>query len=136
MTRAALALLAGLLFGAGLAWSGMVDPLRVRNFLDVLGPWDPTLGFVMAGALLPMALAWVIRRRLDKPFAENRFELPDTAQLDARLALGAIVFGIGWAVGGLCPGPAIAGLVLAPVQAGTFVAAMLGGMIIQRVVDR
>lgn len=136
MTRGALALLAGLLFGAGLAWSGMVDPLRVRNFLDVLGPWDPTLGFVMAGALLPMALAWVIRRRLDKPFAENRFELPDTARLDARLALGAIVFGIGWAVGGLCPGPAIAGLVLAPVHAGTFVAAMLGGMIIQHVADR
>jgi uncharacterized membrane protein YedE/YeeE len=135
MNRLAIALLAGALFGAGLAWSGMVDPVRVRNFLDVLGPWDPTLGFVMAGAIVPMGLAWLGRRWLETPFAADKFELPDTARLDAKLALGAIVFGMGWAIGGLCPGPAIAGLVLAPLQAGAFVTAMFAGMFLQRLMD-
>jgi uncharacterized membrane protein YedE/YeeE len=136
MKPAAVALAAGALFGAGLAWSGMVDPQRVRAFLDVLGPWDPTLAFVMAGAIMPMALAWLVQKRLTKPFADAHFSLPDTTRLDARLVAGAVVFGIGWGVGGLCPGPAVAGLALAPASAAVFVLAMLAGMLLERFVSR
>ena len=136
MSRILVALIAGTLFGAGLAWSGMADPQRVQGFLDLLGRWDPTLAFVMAGAILPMAIAWVAQRRLDKPFADAHFNLPATITIDARLALGAILFGIGWGIAGLCPGPAIAGLAIAPAGAGVFVVAMLAGMILQRVSAR
>ena len=133
MKRIALALIAGALFGAGLTLSGMVDPQRVRGFLDLLGTWDPTLGFVMAGALLPMAIAWLIQKRMSRPFVDAHFDLPGTSRLDARLALGAVIFGIGWGIGGLCPGPAVAGLALVPTQAAIFVLAMLAGMLVERV---
>lgn len=136
MKRAAIALLAGCLFGIGLTWSGMVDPQRVRGFLDILGKWDSTLAFVMAGAIVPMALAWVIQKRLRKPFADAHFSLPDTTKLDGRLAIGAILFGIGWGIGGLCPGPALSGLSLAPKGAGIFIAAMLAGMLLERALPR
>ncbi len=136
MNRILVALIAGTLFGAGLAWSGMADPQRVQGFLDLLGRWDPTLAFVMAGAILPMAIAWVAQRRLDKPFADAHFNLPATITIDARLALGAILFGIGWGIVGLCPGPAIVGLAIAPAGAGVFVVAMLAGMVLQRVSAR
>ena len=136
MNRFLVALLAGTVFGAGLAWSGMADPRRVQGFLDLLGNWDPTLAFVMAGAILPMAIAWAAQRRLDKPFADAQFDLPATTTIDARLALGAVLFGIGWGLAGLCPGPAIAGLVIAPASAGLFVVAMLAGMVLQRLSAR
>lgn len=132
MIRAFIALLSGTLFGAGLAISGMADPRRVRGFLDLLGPWDPTLAFVMAGAMTPMALAWIIQRRLEKPFAGSGFDLPDTTLIDPRLAGGSVLFGIGWGIAGLCPGPAVAGLVLAPSGAFVFVMAMLAGMLFHR----
>lgn len=136
MKRAVIALLAGCLFGIGLTWSGMVDPQRVRGFLDMLGKWDPTLAFVMAGAIVPMALAWAIQKRLRKPFADAHFDLPDTTKLDGRLAIGAILFGIGWGIAGLCPGPAVAGLSLVPTGAGIFIAAMLAGMLLERALPR
>jgi len=123
---------AGLLFGAGLAISGMADPARVQAFLDLFGRWDPTLAFVMGGALLPMIFAWAWRRRLEKPFAEARFDVPATTRLDRNLVLGAILFGAGWGIGGLCPGPALADLAIAPTQAGIFVLAMLGAMAAHR----
>jgi uncharacterized protein len=129
------ALVAGLLFGAGLALSGMADPARVRGFLDLFGPWDPTLVFVMAGALLPMSLAWRVQRRLRKPFADARFDLPSTVVVDARLAAGALLFGAGWGLAGLCPGPAIAAVALAPLEVAPFVLAMLAGMAIHRLSD-
>ena len=128
----AVALLAGALFGAGLAISGMADPKRVRGFLDLFGAWDPTLAFVMGGALLPMAIAWRIQKRMKSPIAANQFSLPTSNDLDARLIGGAALFGIGWGIAGLCPGPAIADLAIAPMPAIIFVAAMLGGMIIHR----
>lgn len=130
--RALVALLAGALFGAGLAVSGMADPRRVRGFLDLFGAWDPTLAFVMAGALLPMALAWAWQRRLERPFADTRFSLPDPRTPDRRLVIGSALFGAGWGISGLCPGPAIAGLVIAPLSAALFVAAMLAGMLLHR----
>lgn len=132
----ALALLAGTVFGVGLAISGMMDPMRVRGFLDVTGAWDPTLAFVMAGAIAPMALAWRIQPRLERPLAAAQFSLPGTRRLDLPLALGAVLFGIGWGVAGLCPGPAIASLATAPLQAAVFVAAMLAGMAVHRLASR
>jgi hypothetical protein len=126
------ALAAGLLFGAGLAVSGMADPARVQSFLDLFGRWDPTLAFVMGGAVLPMIFAWAWRRRLEKPFAEVLFDVPATTKLDGKLVLGAILFGAGWGVGGLCPGPALADLAIAPTQAGIFALAMFGGMAAHR----
>lgn len=130
--RGIVALIAGTLFGAGLAWSGMADPQRVRNFLDLFGEWDPTLAFVMSGAMLPMAVAWLVQKRIDKPFADAHFDLPGTTKLDARLALGAILFGAGWGIGGLCPGPGIASLALVPQSAVIFVAALFAGMAVHR----
>ena len=128
MKQISLSLLAGVLFGAGLALSGMADPARVRGFLDVFGAWNPALAFVMAGAMLPMAVAWRVRARLAAPLAGQRFHLPETRGLDAPLIAGAVLFGIGWGVAGLCPGPAVADLALAPRRAAIFVLAMFAGM--------
>lgn len=80
--RLIIALFAGSLFGAGLAYSGMADPVRVMGFLDLFGRWDPTLAFVMMGAILPMALAWLVQRRMSKPLAEPEFSLPVQRQID------------------------------------------------------
>jgi uncharacterized membrane protein YedE/YeeE len=126
------ALVAGALFGAGLAVSGMADPQRVRGFLDLFGAWDPTLAFVMGGALVPMAIAWRLQKRMPSPMAAERFTLPTARDLEPRLVGGAALFGIGWGVAGLCPGPAIAGLAIAPAPAALFIAAMLAGMILHR----
>ena len=128
MKQISLALLAGALFGAGLALSGMADPAKVRGFLDIFGAWNPTLMFVMGGALMPMGVAWRIQAKLRAPLAAERFNLPDTTKLDARLIGGAVLFGIGWGVAGLCPGPAITDIALAPRAAFVFVLAMLAGM--------
>jgi hypothetical protein len=126
--------LSGLLFGAGLTISGMTDPGRVRGFLDVFGAWDPTLAFVMGGAVLVMAVAWRFRARMIRPVFAERFSLPERRDLDGRLIAGSILFGIGWGVAGLCPGPAIASLALSPTSALPFVAAMLAGMLLQRII--
>jgi len=128
-----IALLAGALFGAGLAFSGMADPARVQGFLDLFGHWDPTLAFVMGGAMIPMAVAWVIQRRLDKPFADAHFSLPGTSLIDRKLVIGAVLFGTGWGISGLCPGPGLADLALNPLPALAFVLALLAGMIAHRV---
>ncbi|TPG06579.1 DUF6691 family protein [Sphingomonas oligophenolica] len=129
---ATVALLSGLIFGAGLAVSGMTDPARVRAFLDVAGDWDPTLAFVMVGAILPMIVAWRIKARLDRPLVGNGFHLPATSTIDRRLVGGAVLFGVGWGIAGLCPGPGIADLAVRPLPAAAFVVAMLGGMLVNR----
>ena len=121
-------LIVGIVFGAGLALSDMVNPARVQAFLDVAGAWDPTLLYVMGAALLPSALAYLVRRRLAKPLLAERFAIPQGRTLDAPLLLGAALFGVGWGLVGFCPGPAIAGLVLGAWQPWLFVAAMLAGM--------
>jgi uncharacterized protein len=125
-------LLAGVLFGAGLAVSGMIDPARVQGFLDLFGNWDPTLAFVMGGAMMPMAIAWRIKARMQSPLAANSFDLPETRQIDRKLAIGAVLFGAGWGISGLCPGPALADLAIAPMPATIFVAAMVAGMALHR----
>jgi uncharacterized membrane protein YedE/YeeE len=134
MNRSVIALTSGMLFGVGLVWSGMADPARVQSFLDIFGNWDPTLAFVMGGAMIPMALAWIIKGKLASPLAAPAFELPGTTTLDRPLAFGAILFGMGWGVAGLCPGPALADLAIAPGDVLPFVAAMFVGMAVQRFV--
>ncbi len=127
------ALAAGALFGAGLTLAEMTDPQRVRGFLDVFGQWDPTLAFVMAGAVFVMALAWQFRRLMGHPLFAEKFVLPDRSDLDPPLIIGAALFGIGWGLAGLCPGPAIASLALAPAAVLPFVAAMIAGMAIHQI---
>lgn len=122
-------LASGILFGAGLTIGGMTSPERVRGFLDVFGRWDPTLAFVMAGAVLVMAIAWRAQARMQAPLFGGKFSLPDRSDLDSKLIIGSAMFGIGWGLAGLCPGPAIAGLALGFWQTWLFVAAMLAGML-------
>jgi uncharacterized protein len=130
-----IALLVGALFGAGLAVSGMVDPGRVRGFLDIFGAFDPTLIFVMGGALAVMFVAERISRRRSRPWAATQFHRPTSRSFDGRLIGGAILFGIGWGMAGFCPGPGIAAIVLAPVPALAFTLALLGGMTAYRFFD-
>ena len=118
----------GTLFGAGLTVSGMTDPARVRGFLDVVGRWDPTLVFVMCGAVLVMAIAWRIQARMRTPLFGEKFSLPDRRDVDDRLIAGSALFGIGWGITGLCPGPAVASLALSPLAVLPFLVAMLAGM--------
>jgi uncharacterized membrane protein YedE/YeeE len=106
----------------------MTDPQRVRGFLDVFGRWDPTLVFVMGGAVLVMAIAWRIQRRMKKPVFGEKFSLPDRQDFDTRLIAGSALFGIGWGLAGLCPGPAVASLALSPLAVLPFLAAMIAGM--------
>ncbi len=127
-----LPLLSGAIFGAGLTVGGMTDPARVRGFLDLFGAWDPTLAFVMGGAVLVMALAWVFQRRMQRPAFAESFALPDRSDITPRLVGGSALFGIGWGIAGLCPGPGFAALAIAPVPAAIFLAAMLAGMMIAR----
>ena len=133
--RNLIGLVSGLLFGVGLALSGMMDPARVRGFLDVAGNWDPTLAFVMGGAVVVMGIAWLIQRRMHSPAACEEFSLPGTRLIDARLIGGGALFGVGWGLGGLCPGPAIASVLFHPLAAGTFVLAMLAGMVAFRIFE-
>jgi uncharacterized membrane protein YedE/YeeE len=123
---------AGALFGAGLLVSGMTHPTRVIGFLDVTGRWDPSLAFVMGGAVLVYAIAlrWV-RRRRQSPWFEIKFHLPTRRDIDPPLILGAALFGIGWGLGGLCPGPAIVSAASGSLAALAFLAAMLAGMYAQ-----
>lgn len=124
------ALVSGLLFGAGLVISGMVDPLRVLGFLDVTGTWDPTLAFVMGGALLVTLPTFQALGRLTKPLFAEKFALPTRRDIDARLVGGAALFGVGWGLVGLCPGPALVVLSTLQAPAFLFVGCMLAGMLL------
>jgi uncharacterized membrane protein YedE/YeeE len=132
MRTAITSLISGTLFGAGLALGGMTDPARVRGFLDIFGDWDPTLAFVMGGAVIVMAIAWRIVPRLADPIIAGEFHLPTKSDLTPRLIGGAALFGIGWGIAGLCPGPGIAALVIEPASAAIFVVAMIAGMALVR----
>ena len=130
LERTLLAVFCGILFGAGLAISDMINPARVLAFLDVAGAWDPTLAFVMGGALIPSAAAYLIKQRMAAPVLDKSFHVPTNRTIDTPLVAGAVVFGLGWGLVGLCPGPAIAALVTLKWQAIVFVVAMILGMAI------
>lgn len=127
-----IALLCGLLFGVGLVVSDMANPARVLAFLDVAGDWDPALALVMGSALVPSALAYAWRRGRQRPIAAAAFHVPENRRIDARLLGGAALFGIGWGLVGLCPGPALAALATLQWPFFAFAAAMLAGMALHR----
>lgn len=127
--------LAGIVFGAGLALSDMVNPARVLGFLDIAGAWDPTLAFVMGGGVIASAIGYLWSRRLRSPLFGKSFFIPENRQLDSQLLGGAALFGVGWGLVGFCPGPAISGLIYGMWQPWVFVVAMIAGMVLQRVIS-
>jgi len=128
MQRVILAGLFGLIFGTGIALSGMANPAKVLNFFDIAGTWDPSLAFVMGGALLVTAIGYRLVLRRAAPVCDAKFHLPTSRKLDTPLLAGAAVFGIGWGISGFCPGGAIPALGLGEVTAWAFVGAMLAGI--------
>lgn len=125
-------LLAGTVFGLGLGVSEMTNPARVLGFLDVAGVWDPTLGLVLGAALAVGIPGFALVRRRREPLVEGQFQLPAAKDIDAKLVGGAVIFGIGWGLAGLCLGPAFAALSTGSGVVFLFVAAMLGGMFLHR----
>jgi uncharacterized membrane protein YedE/YeeE len=122
------ALLSGLLIGSGLAVSGMVNPAKVLNFLDLAGTFDATLLFVLGGAAVTTFIGYKLVLGRDRPLFAERFQLPATTDIDARLLAGAAIFGIGWGLAGFCPGPAIAAAVSLRLEPFVFLVAMAAGM--------
>jgi uncharacterized membrane protein YedE/YeeE len=122
-------LISGFVFGVGLVISGMTQPSKVLGFLDVLGVWDPTLAFVMAGALMVAAPGFYFARRRERPLFAGHFRWPQRADIDRPLVAGSAMFGVGWGLVGLCPGPAIANLATLMPQVLIFLAAMAAGML-------
>ncbi|HSQ96187.1 MAG TPA: YeeE/YedE family protein [Croceibacterium sp.] len=120
--------LLGLAFGTGLIISGMTSPDRVLGFLDVTGHWDPSLAFVMGGAVLSAAPIFWLAQRRDRPIAGEAFDNPGRTLIDQRLIGGAVLFGIGWGLVGICPGPALVDMGIAPGASFVFVVAMLCGL--------
>ena len=128
MNQKIIALLSGLLFGLGLGLSQMIDRQRVLGFLDVAGTWDPTLLFVLGGAVAVTTVAFRFVLRRDRPLFGSRFCLPSRRDIDGPLLAGAAIFGIGWGISGYCPGPGMVALVLVSWQPLVFVAALIAGM--------
>jgi uncharacterized protein len=127
------ALLIGMIFGVGIAVSGMMNPAKVLNFFDLAGSWDPSLAFVMAGALgVTIPGYWLVFRRAG-PVQAPRFQLPDTTVIDRPLVLGSATFGIGWGIAGFCPGGALPALGTGKPEVFLFVAALIGGLLLARV---
>ena len=124
--------ISGVLFGAGVTISGMVNPMKVLNFLDILGPWDATLIFVMGAGLVVTLLGYQIIFKRNSPLFATSFRLPTSEDIDVQLLGGAALFGLGWGLSGFCPGPAITSLVFGKTESITFVIAMAAGMIIAK----
>jgi len=128
--RHILGFIAGGFFGAGLYTSGMTDTTKVQGWLDVFGAWDPTLAFVMAGAILPMAIAWAVTRRRKAPVLGGTFPPKPSTTIDRNLMLGSVLFGAGWGLVGLCPGPSLASISYAGLGGVVFLLAMIAGMFV------
>ncbi len=120
--------LIGVIFGTGIVVSGMANPAKVINFFDVAGTWDPSLAFVMGGALIVTAVGYRLVFGRARPLFEGRFVLPTARNLDARLIGGSAVFGVGWGIAGFCPGGALPALGTGRIEVILFVAALLGGI--------
>lgn len=128
----AFALLSGLLFGAGLVIAGMTSPTKVTAFLDLFGHWDPSLALVMVGAIVVHAALLRPILRLRHPLFATKFHVPEKTAIDGRLIAGAALFGVGWGLGGVCPGPGVVSAAAGSSQAILFVLAMAAGVLIQR----
>jgi len=126
----------GLLFGMGLIISGMTDPSKIIGFLDITGAWDPSLAFVMGGAILVGFVAFRFARRRTMSFLGGAMHIPTARQIDRPLILGGLAFGVGWGLAGYCPGPAVVALGAGQDQAVVFVIAMLAGMALYETADR
>ena len=131
-----MALFAGLVFGLGLSVSGMTDPSKVIDFLDLAGAWDPSLALVMGGAIGVGLLAFRLARKRSQALLGGPMQLPTARQIDRRLMLGGLTFGVGWGLAGFCPGPALASLATGGSKPLIFTAAMLLGMVIFEVLER
>jgi uncharacterized protein len=123
--------LCGLIFGSGLMISGMTQPAKVLGFLDILGRWDPTLAFVMASALAISILGYALARRQGRPIFAAQYLWPTRTDIDRPLVVGSLLFGIGWGLAGLCPGPALENLATLSPRVIVFVIAMIAGMSVQ-----
>lgn len=128
MLRLLTALVSGVIFGAGLALAGMLDPSKVQGFLDLFGHWDPSLAFVMAGGILVNAAGHRLVMRREKPLFADGFQLPTNHGIDRRLLIGSAIFGIGWGLAGLCPGPVVASLLLNPSVIVPFFILLMAGL--------
>ena len=136
MTTIFTSLLAGLVFGLGLIVSGMANPAKVLGFLDLAGPWDPSLAFVMAGAIAVAAVAFASAKTRTVSVLGAGMKLSTSRDIDRRLVIGSVLFGIGWGVAGFCPGPGLVALGMGEIKALVFVVAMLVGMGIFELLER
>lgn len=127
--------LVGLLFGWGLLLSGMTDPGKVQGFLDLAGAWDPSLAFVMGGAILVGVFAFALAKRRTTTFLGGVMQLPGSRDIDRPLIVGSLLFGAGWGLAGFCPGPGIVAMAAGEARAAVFVAAMLAGMLAYKLVQ-
>ena len=126
---------AGLVFGIGLIVSGMSNPAKVLGFLDIAGKWDPSLAFVMAGAIAVGAVAFAFAKKRTASFFGGAMQLPQKSDIDKRLLLGSLVFGVGWGLAGFCPGPALVALGAGQAKAAWFVLAMVAGMLVHAALE-
>ncbi len=128
--------LVGLLFGIGLMLSGMTDPGKVIGFLDLFGLWDPSLAFVMIGAITVGFFAFAVAKKRTTSFLGGPLHLPTSKKIDKRLIIGSLLFGAGWGLAGFCPGPALVSMATGQAKATLFVLAMLAGMVLFRLAER
>lgn len=128
--------LVGLIFGIGLILAGMADPGKVIGFLDLFGAWDPSLAFVMGGAILVGVFAFTVAKRRTTTFFGGALQLPNARHVDRRLIVGSLAFGAGWGLAGFCPGPALVSLGTGETKAVVFVLAMLAGMAVFEIAER
>lgn len=130
------ALVAGLVFGIGLIVSGMTNPAKVQGFLDLAGNWDPSLAFVMGGAILVGLVAFRLAAKRERSLLGEPMRLPTATAIDRRLVLGSLAFGAGWGLAGFCPGPALASIATGGTKPMLFTGAMLGGMLVFEILER
>jgi uncharacterized membrane protein YedE/YeeE len=122
------AAISGIIFGIGLALAGMLNPAKVAGFLDIFRLWDPSLMLVMAGGIAVNAAGYFLFLRSGKPLFASSFSLPEARQIDKKLIIGSVLFGVGWGLAGLCPGPVVASIGLDPLSILPFLAVMLAGL--------
>jgi len=128
--------ISGIIFGVGLSVSNMINPEKVLGFLDLFGSWDPSLIFVMMGAIIISAPVFFLFRSKNKPLFADNFTIPTLKSIDRNLIIGSSIFGIGWGMGGFCPGPAISSLALLNTYSLFFVLSLLGGFLLTELVNR